>query len=272
MKSPELRAYETYIPPGNRLTNGVFAGVLVVVCGLFFMTGWRLWTMPVSPRRMDQAQARHIRTTFMLQPEPESAPKPEQKPDPPSEKEQAREPEKKEVVDLSEKPELAREKDDIRPEKKEKRKRKKVRRVYGVKKVYSRGIGTGGSAADAVVGKYGNTTDKAVDTVAATREELKGELASVTTVTSAPRVKKKPRIEYTEHMREHKVEGVIRARVLVDVDGKVKKIVLLNDLGHGSAQQARTVCKQMEFIPAMRGKEPVATWIIIPIRFELLST
>ncbi len=250
----------------------LFALIAVVTVVAFLGAGVSLSYRPVTQKSLDPAQAKRIRTTFMLQQRTEPKPEPEPKSVPEKKVKKAKPEPEKEVVDLTQKPKLDQSHEDIKKPDSKKKKRKKVRRVYGVKKIYSKGIGSGGSAADAVVGKYGNTLKKDVDTVTATEEQLKGELASVTTVTSAPRVKKKPRISYTEQMREHKVEGVIKARVLVDIDGTVKKISLLNDLGHGSAQQAVSVCRQMEFVPAKRGNEPVATWIIIPIRFELLST
>ena len=60
--------------------------------------------------------------------------------------------------------------------------------------------------------------------------------------------------------------------VLIDVDGKVKDAIVLNDLGFGSAELARKACFDALFEPARRGAEAVAVWITIPIRFELLGT
>jgi len=82
-----------------------------------------------------------------------------------------------------------------------------VRRVYGLRRVYSTGLGAGGEMADAVIGKRGNTINTDVDTVTATPADLKGRLVSITTVTTAPRLKSdvKPVVYQGNARRE--VEG-----------------------------------------------------------------
>jgi TonB family protein len=72
-------------------------------------------------------------------------------------------------------------------------------------------------------------------------------------------------------MRDAGVEGTVRVKALIDTDGLVKRAVALNDLGHGAARLAAEACLEARFEPAMRGGEPAAVWIIIPIRFELLD-
>ena len=122
------------------------------------------------------------------------------------------------------------------------------------------------------MGKLGNTLEKEVDTVTATKEEIiKGEVVSTTTVTTAPRFKKRVKPEYTQEMLDNKMEGVIKVKVLVDVDGKIKKAIAFNDLGFGSKEIAVKACFKMLFEPAKRGDVPVAVWIIIPIKFVLLG-
>ena len=170
---------------------------------------------------------------------------------------------------LSEKPEKDDGDEQKNPEKKPEQ--KKARRVYGLRRVYARGIGAGGSMSNAVIGKRGNTLDKEVDTLEAAEEELKGRLASAATVERAPRFRKRVRPEYTPEMLENRVQGTVRVRVLVDIDGKVKKAEALNDLGHGAADQAVRACRAMVFEPALRDDKPVAVWITIPIRFVLLE-
>ena len=146
-----------------------------------------------------------------------------------------------------------------------------VRKVFGLRKVYSTGLGSGGSMSDAVVGKIGNTINKEYDTVTATESDIKGTVVSTVTVTTAPRFRKVVKPEYTKEMIERKVEGTVKVKVLVDIDGKVKKATCLNDIGFDSASQAVKATLAMEFDPAMRGDDPVAVWIIVPIRFVLLG-
>lgn len=147
----------------------------------------------------------------------------------------------------------------------------KPRKVYGLRRVYATGLGAGGALSEAVIGKLGNTIDKNVDTLVATREDIKGEIVSVTSVTTAPSFRKKTLPEYTREMLDKRIEGVIRVKALVDIDGKVKKALPLNDLGCSAASQALKATLCMEFNPAMRDKEPVAVWIIIPIRFVMIG-
>jgi TonB family protein len=149
--------------------------------------------------------------------------------------------------------------------------RKKTRRVYGLNKVYSRGIGARGAMEDAIVGKLGNTLSKQFDTLRATEDEIKGAVVSTTTVTAAPRFRKRVKPSYTERMLAHRIEGVVKVRLLVDIDGRVKKAVALNDIGCDAARQAVTASLRMEFEPAKRGEQPVAVWIIVPMRFVMLT-
>ena len=149
--------------------------------------------------------------------------------------------------------------------------RKPVRKVFGLRKVYSTGLGTGGTLSDAVVGKIGNTVGKEYDTITATESDVQGTVVSTATVTSAPRFRKVVKPEYTSAMIGHEVEGTVKVKVLVDIDGKVKKATCLNDIGFDSAAQAVKATLSMEFVPAMRGDTPVAVWIIVPIRFVMLG-
>jgi protein TonB len=186
-----------------------------------------------------------------------------------------KEPQKKRVekkapkpVDLTEKPQLAAKEDDIQ---KKRPNKPTVRRVYGVRRVHATGLGSGGTLREAVIGKQGNTLNKDVDTITATQSDIKGEVVSVTTITRNPKYLSKPRPQYTQQMRENNIEGVIKVKVLVDTDGRVKKAVALNDLGFGSKDAAITACLNATFEPAQREGEAVAVWIIIPVRFVLLG-
>jgi protein TonB len=176
-------------------------------------------------------------------------------------------------VDLTEKPKEPAP-SDVPPEEKRVEppsERKPVRKVFGLRRVYSTGLGSGGSMSDAVVGKIGNTINKEYDTIAATESDLKGIVVSTATVTSAPRFRKIVRPEYTKEMIDRKIEGTVKVKILIDIDGRVKKATCLNDIGFDSASEAVKATLSMEFEPAMRGSEPVAVWIIIPIKFVLLG-
>ncbi|MBD3345610.1 MAG: TonB family protein [Chitinivibrionales bacterium] len=256
-----LKAYEHYIPSASPLIERLFKIILLLVVALFIGLGMLLQKIKTEPEKIVERIER-IKTRFIIE-EEKTEPKKIEKPKP-----TAKKTEEKEPVDLTKKPELKQNVDDIVEEKPKKR---KVRRVYGLKKVYSKGIGSGGKLSDAVIGKLGNTINKDLDTITATKEEVKGQIVSATTITSAPKFKKRVKPEYTKEMLENKIEGVIKVRILVDIDGKVKRATALNDLGYGSAQQAVKACRAMEFTPALVDGTPRATRIIIPIRFVLLG-
>ena len=60
----------------------------------------------------------------------------------------------------------------------------------------------------------------------------------------------------------------MKARVLVDVDGKAKKIIITHDLGHGTKEASIDAINKMMFEPAKIDNDPVAVWIPITFRFE----
>jgi len=191
--------------------------------------------------------------------------------DPPVSKSEPEPQKVKEPKDLTTRPLPSQSNDDIVEKTESRTEKKPVRRVYGLKRIYSKGIGASGDASDAIIGKKGNTLDTEIDTFTVTDEELAGELVSITTVTSYPKLKFQVKPEYTEEMLENKIEGVIKAKILIDTDGKVKKVVVLDDLGYGSRQKVHEACLKLEFEPARTAEEPVAVWYMIRFRFEMLN-
>jgi hypothetical protein len=243
-------------PSGNRL----FEIIVCITLTMFMSAGLYLKTIKPIQRRIAAENAQAMQTRFVMEPtreKPKPKPKPAEKtPDAP--------------IDLTAAPVLNQKIDDIIDEAPQPQ--QPVRRVYGLRRVYSTGLGSGGDVADAVIGKRGNTLNAPVDTVTATKDDLKGKLTSVTTITQAPRLKsnvEKP--EYTKEMLDAHVEGVVKAELLIDADGLVKEVKILTDLGYGTADIARSVFMKMEFEPARRGTEPVAVWFSYSIRFEILE-
>ncbi len=242
--------------------------VPIVILSFLFFGGAGLYLRAHNPPAVTITDriAQFQDTRFIL--EERSAPPRADKPKPRAK------PEKtipEEPVDLTEKPVLAQEKEDIVQPPPDQKSPETVRRIYGLKKVYSTGIGASGDAADAIIGKKGNTLDTGIDTVTATQSDLRSVPVSITTVTSYPRLSSQVKPEYTKEMLQNRIEGVIRVKVLVDVDGRVKKAVVLDDLGFGSKEKVAEACFRMTFEPARRGEEPVSVWIMMRIRFEMLQ-
>ncbi|MBD3241436.1 MAG: hypothetical protein GF331_12680 [Chitinivibrionales bacterium] len=258
-----LKAYESYVPSGTPLVERTFKAVFALT--LLAFIGLGLYFRTVKPVQQEfYERVRRLRTEFLVR-------EPEKKPPPPKKVEKKPQPDKpaEKPIDLSDKPKLAQKDDDIQEPKP--KKTKKVRRVYGLKKVYSRGLGSGGSLSDAVIGKLGNTLNKDVDTITATEEDIKGEVVSVTTVTEPPRPLRKGKVEYSEEMLEAGFEGKVKVKCLIDVDGRVKKALPLSDPGYGAATMAAKFCFDTVFEPAKRLGEPVAVWLTITVSFRMLG-
>jgi periplasmic protein TonB len=259
-----LKAYETYIPSNSTLVENVFGLTLIIVLGLFIGLGCFFHTIKALPEPIEK-KIEEIKTRFLIEEAKKPRPKPVEKKKPAEEK-----PPEEKPIDLTKKPELAQKQDDI-PKEKPPENAPVARRVFGLRRVYSVGIGAGGSMAEAVIGKIGNTLNKDVDTITATKKDLKGALAPITAVTVAPSPKNTVKPEYTKEMLDAKIEGVIRAELLIDIDGTVKDVRILNDLGFGTKEAAEKAFRQWTFDPAKKGDTPVAVWISFSIRFVLVQ-
>jgi protein TonB len=243
--------------PPRRSYGNPFGVIFVLTLALFTGAGLYLTTVKPLPVQYDEKRVTQIKTQFVVT-EKKKPPPPKPKPAAPREKE---------TIDLTKAPLLNQKQDFTAPQASPEQTRQVARPVYGLRRVFSTGLGTGGSVADAVIGKRGNTLNKDVDTVTATKQDLAGTLVSITTVSTPPRLKHEVKPDYTKEMLAAKLEGVMRIELLVDVDGKVKDIRVLNDLGFGTVELVREKVMQWTFDPAMRDGKPVATWISYSIRF-----
>ena len=75
---------------------------------------------------------------------------------------------------------------------------------------------------------------------------------------------------YPESARREGVEGVVTLRFEVLTSGKVGSIQVQRSAGRPDLDRAAMeAIKTWLFEPARRGKEAVAVWVILPVRFEL---
>ena len=81
-----------------------------------------------------------------------------------------------------------------------------------------------------------------------------------------------PAPEYPSLSRRLGEEGRALLRVLISPEGLPKDIQLQASSGYPRLDQAalQTV-RKWRFVPAMRGSEALAAWVIVPIRFNLES-
>jgi len=259
-----LKAYEAYSPPTSSRSERLFGMTLWITLSLCASLGCFLHTIkPLSAPIGKSIDG--IKASFVIggeRPTPVA---------PVVRKQPAIKPAAPAPVDLTRKPPLSLPPDAAPAEAAPVNAPPAPRRVFGLRRVYSVGLGSGGLASDAIVAKIGNTIHKEYDTATATEDDIKGVVVSTATVTAAPRFRKIVKPVYTKEMIDRRIEGTVKVRVLVDIDGKVKKAACVNDIGSDSATQAVEATMMMEFDPAMRGNDPVAVWIIIPIKFVLLG-
>jgi periplasmic protein TonB len=79
-----------------------------------------------------------------------------------------------------------------------------------------------------------------------------------------------PKPAYPPLSRRLREEGVVVLKVHVRSDGSVETAVI--DKRSGSMrldEAALAAVKQWHFVPARRGTEPVDSWVLVPIEFEL---
>ena len=270
MRDYILKSYEKETEALSGRGEWLFQVSMALSLAAFGAIGLYLHTHNPPPYLLEEKMARARQVSFIIEEQKKPAvvqPKPVE---PPKPKIKKKEPVQKEPIDLTKKPELNKKTDDLTPDNTQAQIPKPARRIYGLRKVYATGIGEGGVAADAVIGKLGNTLATDIDTVTALPKDLKGTIAPITTVTQAPKLLKDVKPEYSKEMIEAKVEGSVKAHLLIDIDGSVKEVRILSDLGFGTKERATEAFLQWKFAPAKKGNQPVAVWITFSIRFVLL--
>jgi outer membrane biosynthesis protein TonB len=268
-----LKSYEIETEALSGRGEWLFRSAMLFSFAAFGCMGLYLRAHNPPPHLLEEKMARARQVSFLIEEQKKSAvvrPKPAEPPKPKPAEPEKKAPLPQEPIDLTKKPELDRKIDDPTPDNTQAETPEPVRRVYGLRKVYSTGIGEGGSASDAVIGKRGNTLATDIDTFTAIPKDLKGTIAPITTVTLAPKLLRDVKPEYTKEMIEAKVEGPVKAHLLIDIDGSVKQVKILNDLGYGTKERATEAFLQWIFEPAKKGDQPVAVWITFSIRFVLL--
>jgi periplasmic protein TonB len=75
---------------------------------------------------------------------------------------------------------------------------------------------------------------------------------------------------YPESARRQGVEGITTLRFIVFATGRVGQIAVSRSAGHVDLDRAAVeAVRTWRFDPARRGKEAVAVWVTLPVRFEL---
>jgi protein TonB len=78
----------------------------------------------------------------------------------------------------------------------------------------------------------------------------------------------KPR--YPESARRQGLQGLTVLKFEVLADGSVGDILVERSAGHRDFDlAAMEAVKKWRFAPARRGKQPIAVWVTLPVKFEL---
>jgi TonB family protein len=86
---------------------------------------------------------------------------------------------------------------------------------------------------------------------------------------SAPRLVFAPAPQYSEKARQAKYQGVCVISLIVDAQGKPKRVQVVRHLGMGLDKKAVEAVKEYRFTPAMRLGNPVAVAVNIEVNFKL---
>jgi protein TonB len=79
-----------------------------------------------------------------------------------------------------------------------------------------------------------------------------------------------PAPAYPALSRRIREEGRVVLRVLVSPAGTADEVQIRTSSGHPRLDEAaRTTVSRWRFVPAKRGEQPVAAWVLIPISFRL---
>jgi len=85
-----------------------------------------------------------------------------------------------------------------------------------------------------------------------------------------PAYKQNPPPKYPRIARKRGYEGKVILQVLVDQNGKVKELRIVQSSGHDVLDRAAmTSVKNWQFKPGMKGDRKVDTWVKVPVRFQL---
>ncbi|MCP3964325.1 MAG: energy transducer TonB [bacterium] len=74
---------------------------------------------------------------------------------------------------------------------------------------------------------------------------------------------------YPREARQEEVEGVVLVKTIIEKDGKVSDVRVLEGLPHGLSEAAVEAIKQWRFEPALMDGEPIAVYYDLTVNFRL---
>jgi TonB family protein len=80
-----------------------------------------------------------------------------------------------------------------------------------------------------------------------------------------------PDPEYTDDARSHHIQGMVKLAGVIDVDGKMKCLKVVESLGHGLDEQSLLTIRKWIFKPAIRNDQPLPIKLNVEVNFRLYS-
>lgn len=142
------------------------------------------------------------------------------------------------------------------------------RAVFGVSR---KAITATTSAPNAAEVKQGNTVAKEQDNLQLNKDDADSLPipADDFLLTSMPKLKSEVRIPYPPEAKKANVEGPVVMDILIDKEGRVRKVDLIKGPGFGLNEAAVAAVQGFEFSPAKVGEDTVAVKIRYTYRFVL---
>jgi len=88
-------------------------------------------------------------------------------------------------------------------------------------------------------------------------------------VEKQPQPIKQPQPKYPELAQRAGIEGNVWVKILVDKEGKPKKVAIVKSDAEVFDESAKEAALNSLFTPAVMNNGPVACWVVIPYRFKL---
>lgn len=90
--------------------------------------------------------------------------------------------------------------------------------------------------------------------------------------TKAPLITFKPQPAFTAEARDKGISGVVRLRMLLNADGSIGDIEVIQGLPFGLTEKAIDAAKQLKFVPATKDGKPVSRKVVFEYNFNLVQT
>lgn len=88
-------------------------------------------------------------------------------------------------------------------------------------------------------------------------------------ITSRAIITYKPFVSFTEEARRQVVNGTIRVRAVLNKDGKVSRVLVVNPLCCGLTENAVFAASQIKFKPAIKDGKPVSIFLFLEYSFSI---